>query len=82
MKTLRASRYVLQVSANHRRWRTVAQVSGVTRRLRDVLRFPPVSARWIRIRMTWGGVRPPKTTKDNPNPPPTTPMVEELIATP
>ncbi len=81
VKTLRASSYVLQVSVNGRTWRTMARVTGVTRRATDVLRFPAVRARWLRIVITKGGVRPLKTTKTNQNPPPTTPMVEELTAT-
>jgi trehalose/maltose hydrolase-like predicted phosphorylase len=81
VKTLRASRYSLQVSANGRTWRTVARVAGVTRRSTDVLRFAPVRARWLRIVITKGGVKPLKPTPTTQNPPPTTPMVMELTAT-
>jgi trehalose/maltose hydrolase-like predicted phosphorylase len=52
VKTLRASSYKLQVSANGRRWQTVASVHGVTRRTTDALRFAPVPARFLRIRIT------------------------------
>ena len=52
VKTLRASSYTLQASANGRRWRTVASVHGVTRRTTDVLRFPLVHARFLRVRIT------------------------------
>jgi hypothetical protein len=81
VKTLRASSYTLQVSANHRTWRTVARVRGVTRRSTDVLRSAPVRARWLRIVITKGGLKPIKPTKQNQNPPPTTPILEELTAT-
>jgi trehalose/maltose hydrolase-like predicted phosphorylase len=81
VKTLRPSHYSLQVSANGRTWRTVARVTGGGSRATDVLRFAPVRARWLRIVITRGSVKPIKPTKTNQNPPPTTPMVEELTAT-
>jgi trehalose/maltose hydrolase-like predicted phosphorylase len=49
VKTLRASSYRLQVSVNGRHWKTVASVNGVQSRVRDVLRFHKVSARYVRI---------------------------------
>jgi hypothetical protein len=49
VKTLRASSYRLQVSVNGRRWKTVVSVNGVQSRVRDVLRFHKVSARYVRI---------------------------------
>ena len=52
VKTLRASRYALQVSDDGRRWQTVASVHGVTRRTTDVLRFRQVQARLVRLRIT------------------------------
>jgi hypothetical protein len=59
----------------------VARVTGAPRRSTDVLRFAPVHARRLRIVITQGSVKPLKPTKTNQNPPPTTPMVEELTAT-
>ena len=44
-------------------------------------RFARVRARRLRIVITKGSVKPIKPTKTNKNPPPTTPMVEELTAT-
>ena len=58
VKTLRASSYTVQVSLNGRTWRTVARVRGVTKRISDVLRFGPVRARFIRLRLTKGGQKP------------------------
>ncbi len=81
VKTLRASSYTLQVSADGRTWQTVATVTGVTERTTDVLRFAAVRARYVRLRLTKGGQKPLKKTKANPNPPPTTPMLMELTVT-
>jgi F5/8 type C domain/Glycosyl hydrolase family 65, C-terminal domain len=78
VKTLRASSYTVQASLNGKNWRTVASVTGVTTRITDVLRLSPVRARYIRLRLTKGGLKPIKKTKTNKNPPPTTPMVMEL----
>jgi hypothetical protein len=80
VKTLRASSYTLQASTNGRTWHTVAKVSGVTKRTADVLSFPRVRARWLRIRMTKGSQKPLKKTTANQNPPSTMPMLEELTA--
>ncbi|HWD75398.1 MAG TPA: glycosyl hydrolase family 65 protein [Solirubrobacteraceae bacterium] len=80
VKTLRASSYTLQASTDGRHWRTIARVKGVNRRTTDVLSFPRVRARWLRIRITKGSQRPLKKTKTDQNPPPTTPMLEELVA--
>ncbi|HTX32339.1 MAG TPA: discoidin domain-containing protein [Solirubrobacteraceae bacterium] len=81
VKTLRASSYSVQVSLNGRTWRTVASVTGVRTRITDVLHFSPVRARYIRLRLTKGGLKPIKKTKTNKNPPPTTPMLMELTVT-
>ncbi|HEY5430745.1 MAG TPA: glycosyl hydrolase family 65 protein [Solirubrobacteraceae bacterium] len=51
VRTLRASRYELQVSANGHTWRTVRTVNGGGQRTTDVLRFPRVRARLARIRI-------------------------------
>jgi hypothetical protein len=78
VKTLRASNYTVAVSANGRRWQTVATVTGVTRRTTDVLRFAPIRARYVRLLLPRGSQKPLRKTKTNPNPPPTTPMLLEL----
>jgi trehalose/maltose hydrolase-like predicted phosphorylase len=52
LTTLRASSYQLQVSSDGSSWRTVASVSGVQTRTRDVLQFAPVSAKFVRIEIT------------------------------
>ena len=69
------------MSANGRTWRTVARVRASPGRSTDILRFAPVRARYLRIGITKGSVNPIKPTKNNQNPPPTTPMLEELTAT-
>jgi len=81
VKTVRASDYSVQVSRNGKTWRTVARVSGVTKRGTDHLRFGPVQARWVRLVLTQGSQPPIAPTTQNPNPPPTTPMLEELTVT-
>jgi trehalose/maltose hydrolase-like predicted phosphorylase len=63
---LRASDYTLQVSANGFVWHTVARVRGRTTGTTDVLRFAPVRARFVRLRIT-------SSTAGTP------PMLEELI---
>ena len=68
VKVLRASNYTLQVSADGSSWRTVARVAGVQHRIKDVLRFPAVRARFIRISIT-------ASTNHTP------PMLEELKVT-
>jgi trehalose/maltose hydrolase-like predicted phosphorylase len=82
VKTLRASAYTLEVSADGRTWRTVAKVTGASKGTTDVLRFAPVRARYVRLRLTKGSQKPIKKTKTNANPPPTTPMLMELTLTP
>jgi hypothetical protein len=73
---------------------TPAQLRAVhPRRVRPVLRDPErgaftfmtdfsrVRAWWLRIRITKGSQKPLKKTKTDKNPPPpTTPMLEELVA--
>ncbi len=81
VKTLRPSRYSVQVSVNGHTWRTVAQVTGRGSRATDVLRLHPVRAHWLRVVVTRGSVKPIRKTKQNQNPPPTTPMLMELTAT-
>ncbi|HWF73510.1 MAG TPA: glycosyl hydrolase family 65 protein [Solirubrobacteraceae bacterium] len=81
VKTLRASRYALEVSVNGRTWHIVATVAGVTKRTTDVLTFAPVRARFVRLHLITGSEKAIKKTKTNMNPPPTTPMVMELTVT-
>ena len=52
VKTLRASSYKLQVSSDGSTWQTVASVSGQQTGTRDVLQFKPVSAKFVRIKIT------------------------------
>ncbi|MGI8714073.1 MAG: glycosyl hydrolase family 65 protein [Solirubrobacteraceae bacterium] len=54
VRTVRASSYVLQASTDGYFWHTVATVSGIHGRSTDVLHFPAVHARYVRIRMTKG----------------------------
>jgi hypothetical protein len=65
VKTLRASSYDLLVSTNGTKWITAAQVRGVTTGTQDLLTFPPVRARYVRIQIT-------AATHDTP------PMLEEI----
>jgi trehalose/maltose hydrolase-like predicted phosphorylase len=81
VKTLRASSYTIQVSQNGHTWQTVARVTGVTKRVTDTFRFGRLHARFIRLRLTKRSQRPIKPTKNNKNPPPTTPMLMELTVT-
>jgi hypothetical protein len=78
VKTLRPSRYTLQVSTNGRQWRTVATSTPLDTGTTDVLRFASVRARYARLRIVKGSQRPLPKTKTDPNPPPTTPMLMEL----
>jgi trehalose/maltose hydrolase-like predicted phosphorylase len=80
VRTLRASDYAVQVSVNGRRWRTVARVRGVTRRVTDVLRFRPAHARFLRVVLTRSAQRALQKTKTDQNPPSTLPQIEELTA--
>jgi trehalose/maltose hydrolase-like predicted phosphorylase len=68
VKTLRASRYVVQASSNGRSWRTVATVTTASNGTTDSLRFAPVQARYLRIRIA---------TATNKS----TPLLQELTAT-
>jgi trehalose/maltose hydrolase-like predicted phosphorylase len=65
VKTLRASSYDLLVSSDGTSWTTAAQVRGATQGTHDVLTFPPVRARYVRIQIT-------AATHDTP------PMLQEL----
>lgn len=65
--TLRATDYVLAVSSDGRIWHTVATVTGRESGTQDVLRFTPVRARYVSLRIT-------AAAGD------TSPMLEELTA--
>ncbi|HSO97876.1 MAG TPA: glycosyl hydrolase family 65 protein [Solirubrobacteraceae bacterium] len=78
VRTLRADAYTIQASTNGRTWRTVATIHTSSGQTTDRLRIPPTSARYLRLRLTRGSVRPIRPTKNNQNPPPTSPIVEEL----
>jgi trehalose/maltose hydrolase-like predicted phosphorylase len=58
--TLRATSYAVQVSTDGRTWRTVATVAGRRFGTVDVLHFPAILARKLRVQITSGiGVQPP-----------------------
>jgi len=65
VKTLRASSYDLLVSTDGTHWTTAARVRGKTSGTQDLLTFPPVRARYIRIQIA-------AATYDTP------PMLEEI----
>ncbi len=52
MTTLRAASYSVAVSSNGSTWTTVATVVGRTTGTTDVLPFPAVAARAIRVTIT------------------------------
>jgi trehalose/maltose hydrolase-like predicted phosphorylase len=60
VQTLRASSYDLVASADGKNWTTVATVSGRTSGTEDVLKFAPVRARFVGLRITaaTGGTPP------------------------
>jgi len=49
---LRPASYSIQISSNGRRWRTVARIRGLAGRVLDIVHVHPVSARFVRIRVT------------------------------
>jgi hypothetical protein len=71
------------VSANGRRWRTVAAVSGHRNRVTDTLSFPKVSARFVRVRFTQGtGISVKEKINDKMVTVKQLPMLQELTVTP
>jgi trehalose/maltose hydrolase-like predicted phosphorylase len=83
VKTLRPAAYALQVSANGRRWLTVAGVTGHRHRVTDTLRVPKVSARWLRIKIIRGtGISVKEMINNKTQTVTQMPMLEELTATP
>ncbi|HEX3975789.1 MAG TPA: glycosyl hydrolase family 65 protein [Solirubrobacteraceae bacterium] len=82
VKTLRPGAYTLQVSANGKRWVTVASVRGHMNRLTDTLTFPKVQARFVRVKITKGtGISVKQTINDKVTTVVQMPMLEELTAT-
>jgi trehalose/maltose hydrolase-like predicted phosphorylase len=79
VRTLRPGRYLLQVSANGRSWLTVAEVIGHRNRTTDTLRFPRVSVRFIRVRITSGtGISVKETINNKKQVVKQMPMLNEL----
>jgi trehalose/maltose hydrolase-like predicted phosphorylase len=82
VKTLRPGAYTLQVSANGKRWVTVASVSGHKNRLTDTLTFPKVQARFVRVKITKGtGISVKQTINNKVTTVVQMPMLEELTVT-
>ena len=81
VRTLRPAAYMLQVSANGKRWLTVASVSGHRNGTTDTLTFPKVSPRFVRVRITKGtGIAVKETINDKTEVVTQLPMLEELTA--
>ncbi len=68
VRTIRPTGYDLLVSQDGTTWTTVASVRTTTGRVRDVLSFPPVAARYLALRITAA-------------PPGPAPMLQELTVT-
>jgi hypothetical protein len=66
--TLRPTAYNLMVSKNGQTWDTVARVRNTTNRTRDVLTFPAVGVKYVRLRVIRSPSGVPK------------PMLEEVRA--
>ncbi|MGA9859701.1 MAG: glycosyl hydrolase family 65 protein [Solirubrobacteraceae bacterium] len=82
VRTLRPAAYVLQVSANGRRWFTVASVRGHRSRTIDRLRLARVRATYLRIRITKGtGIVNTETINNKKVKVKAMPLLEELTAT-
>jgi hypothetical protein len=83
VRTLRPGAYMVQVSANGRRWLTVATVTGHRNRATDTFTFPKVKARFVRVKITKGtGISVKETINDKKETVPQMPMLQELTATP
>jgi hypothetical protein len=81
VRTLRPAAYALQVSADGKRWLTVASVTGHRNGTTDTLTFPKVSARFVRVRITKGtGIAVKETINDKTEVVTQLPMLEELTA--
>jgi trehalose/maltose hydrolase-like predicted phosphorylase len=81
VKTLRATSYTLQVSANGHTWLTVASLSGVKNRTIDRLSFPAVRARFVRIRITAGITLVPSMVNGKKTVLKLAPLLQELTVT-
>jgi trehalose/maltose hydrolase-like predicted phosphorylase len=83
VKTLRPGAYLLQVSADGRRWLTVGEVTGHRNRVTDTLRFSKVNVRFLRLKITKGtGISVKETINNKKEKVTQMPMLEELTATP
>ncbi len=83
VRTLRPGAYLLQVSPNGHRWRTVAAVSGHRNRVTDTFTFPKVHARFVRVMLTRGtGISLKETINNKMETVKQMPMLQELTATP
>jgi trehalose/maltose hydrolase-like predicted phosphorylase len=83
VKVLRPGAYLLQVSANGRRWLTVGTVTGHRNRVTDTLAFPRVHARFVRVKITKGtGISVKETINNKATTVVQMPMLEELTVTP
>ena len=83
VKTLRPQAYVVQVSANGRRWLTVGEARGQRTRVTDTFTFPKVKARFVRVKITKGTeISVKETVNDKKETIVQMPMLEELTVTP
>jgi trehalose/maltose hydrolase-like predicted phosphorylase len=83
VKVLRPGAYLLQVSANGRRWLTVGTVTGHRNRVTDTLTFPMVHARFVRLKITKGtGISVKETINNKATTVVQMPMLEEMTVTP
>jgi hypothetical protein len=83
VKTLRPEAYVVQVSANGRRWLTVGEATGPRGRVTDTFTFPQVRARFVRVKITKGtGISVTETINDKKRTVVQMPMLQELTVTP
>ena len=83
VRTLRPGAYLLQVSSDGHRWRTVAAISGFRNRVTDTLTFPKVHARFVRVELTQGtGISVKETINSKKVTVKQMPMLQELTATP
>ncbi len=78
VQTLSATTFELQVSSDGHRWRTVIGVHGLRRVTTDLLHFPPVRAREVRLRMTTGNTVVTVLKNNKKAHQTVTPMVQEL----
>lgn len=83
VKTLRPQAYVVQVSANGRRWLTVGEARGQRTRVTDTFTFPKVKARFVRVKIAKGtGISVKETVNNKKETIVQMPMLDELTVTP